>query len=174
MSDPIEIHDEVANPLTDLVEMAHEGIEQCRAGRWSSGIELLRHTVDQASDHEYFPALAFSYLGYGLARFDKQYKFGLELCKRGVAVDSFEAEAYLSLAKTYMLLDSRKSAIETLDRGLRIDPHYEELVKMRNTFGRRRPTLVSSLSRNHFVNRIYGELFSRLTRTAGSSPGLRP
>ena len=162
MTLPSEEADEFVNPAVELIKMAHRGVDLCRSGRWERGLEELQYVVNRSSELPGFPALAFSYLGYGLAHFEKQYKLGLELCKRGVALDNFEPAAYLFLARTYMLLGSKRPAIEALDRGLQVGPRNKELVEMRSQFGRRRATLASSLSRNHFMNRAYGELSSRL------------
>lgn len=138
--------------------MALTGIDLCRSDNWAVGLPRLRYVFKYRSGDEPLPGAFYSYLGYGLARPERQYQKGLELCKIGVEVSEFEAEPYLYLARTYMLFGRKKPAIDALDHGLCVDPENAKLVRMRREFGWRQSTAISSLPRSHFVNRVSGEL----------------
>lgn len=143
-----------------LQRIALAAIGHCRSGDWDNGFPILRHLLNQKTTFNSMPGIFYSFLGYGLASRERQYKYGLDLCKTGVRISDFEGETHLYLARTYMLLGSKKQAIAALDRGLRVNPNNPWLLQMRAEFGWRRAPLVASLARNHVVNRTYGELRS--------------
>ncbi len=150
-----------------LRKVALSAVSQCRAGNWQKGFPVLRHLLYQNANLNSMPGIFYAFLGYGLASRERQYKVGLDLCKTGVRMSEFEGETHLYLARTYMLLGSKKQAISALDRGLRVNPNNPWLLQMRQEFGWRRPPLVHSLSRNHVVNRAFGEVRSRVTKPDG-------
>jgi len=148
----------------DFLDMTLTAIDLCRSENWAVGLPRLRYVFKYRSGDEPLPGAFYSCLGYGLARHERQYQKGLELCKIGVEVSEFEAEPYLYLARTYMLFGRKKPAIDALDRGLRVDPENAKLVQMRREFGWRQSTALSSLPRGHFVNRVSGELRTLVVR----------
>lgn len=145
---------------------AWRGIELCRDGDWQQGLYVLSHALQEAAA-EPMPALAFAYLGYGLARYRSQPVRGIELCRRGIDLDFYRPEGYVFLAKTYLLTGNRRAAFESIERGLEIDPTDSALISLRRELGERRPPVVRALSRRHFVNRSLGKLRHRFRKTTG-------
>lgn len=86
------------------------------------------------------------------------------MSKSSSEVSEFRPKPYLCRAETYLLIGKKEAAIAALDRGLRIDPEDQELLKARGEFGWRKTRFVSTLPRGHFINRVVGRL-----RTLGQS-----
>jgi tetratricopeptide (TPR) repeat protein len=150
----------------DLGALAERGIGACRRGEWRQGVTTLQFVVTSSGSSDQVPGLAYSYLGYGRAYLDARYREGLELCRVGIRKDFYVAENYLNLARTCLLLDRRKMAVEALDRGLQVDPKDKALLALRKALGVRRRPPVPFLGRTHPLNRAIGQIRSGLTRRA--------
>ena len=152
----------------DFHVMALAAIDLCRSGDWAAGLPRLSFVAKYRHGDEPLPGVFYSYLGYGLAKRERKYQEGLDLCKIGVGLNEFDGEPWLYLAKTYMLFGRRKPAIGALDRGLQLDPEGRDLLKMRSEFGWRRPPVMSALPRGHTINRVAGGLRSLATPSGGT------
>jgi uncharacterized protein HemY len=87
---------------------------------------------------------------------------GLELAKRSQRSDSRNPNVYWCLAQLYMLARSRKDAIETVERGLRVAPDNFVLLRMRKRLGVRQPPPLPFLDRGHTLNVRLGRLMHKL------------
>ncbi len=152
----------MAAPITEPVEIAWKGIELCRQGDWNEGLYMLSQAAaDEGSGHE-LPALFYSYLGYGVAKHQKQIAHGLRLCKRAVELELYQPESYYFLAQTQLLDGDRRAAFKVAERGLRIDSTHAGLIELKSTLGERRRPVIASLARRHPLNRFLGRLRHRL------------
>ncbi len=156
----------------DLIDLAWHGINLCRTGMWKEGLPNLLFSVNKfgAKAHRRLPSytlesarapansppiapgpptLAWSYLGYGIASLEGKQSEGLALCQRALRAEPSEPENYLNLARTHLLAEQRRLAIEALDRGLEIDPDHQQLLRVRGGLGwRKRVPLPVQLMRN--------------------------
>ena len=151
------------NPLLqeEAGEVAWRGIEACRQGNWEEGLYWLSLAVEAEPQTADLPGLLFSYLGYGMARYQGQEVQGLKLCRIGANVDMHVAESYYFLAKTHLLLGDKRSALEVIERGLQVDAAHPGLEELVLSLGRRRPPVLPFLSRRHGLNRWLGKLRHR-------------
>jgi tetratricopeptide (TPR) repeat protein len=147
-----------------LQEVIRAGIMLCRDDHWDTGLALLRKATRKKQREIPFPSLYYSYLGYGLARFDRKYKDGLSLCKHAVRIDDLEPENYLNLARIYLLREDRRNAVAALQKGLMLDSNQHQILELRRELGFRKRPVVSFLSRSHFVNRWLGRRRHRKTK----------
>jgi len=137
--------------------IAEEGILLCRKGEWRRGMELLRTVAADEGRHGELPSQFYSYLGFGVARFERRYREGLRLCRHAVKRD-YQPENYLNLARTHMLVGDRKGAVRAVGTGLKIDPSYPRLRELWQELGVRKRPVVPFLSRDNVLNRILGRL----------------
>lgn len=103
-----------------------------------------------------------SLMGYTLAREAGQFRKGIELCLKAISLNPQNIEHYLHLGRIYLLAKKKDYAIKTFRKGLKIRKDARILEELR-LLGIRRPPPVSSLSRNHVVNRVTGKILHTLT-----------
>ena len=149
-----------ANPA----EVAWRGIELCRDGDWKEGMYWLGMAAGIRGRSE-MPSQFFSYLGYGIARYQGQKSQGLKLCRHALDLEFYQPENYLYLARTHLLLGDRRSAVDAVERGLEIDAGNDELLTLRDDLGTRRPPVLPFLSRRNPLNQLLGRMRHRLRRT---------
>jgi len=138
--------------------VAEAAIEICRAGDWSRGLTILADLVKDRGVSEYVPGVAYSFLGYGIARYQKQVKEGLRLCQHAVKSQFYSPDCHLNLARVQILAKNRKGAVHAIAQGLALDPRNAELRALHAEIGVRKRPVVGFLSRNHPVNRTLGKL----------------
>lgn len=163
MSDPPHRADWTADRASLEADLEY-GIELCRTGQWELGLPRLARAAEAAQDRGNLPGLAYSYLGYGLAMRDHRVREGLQLCQHATKVQFYEVENFINLARTELLAGNRRGAQRAVTRGLEIDPANPELVAVEHAMGKRRPPVVTTLSRDNPVNYLLGRLRHHLGR----------
>jgi len=102
-----------------------------------------------------------SYLGYCLAKERREFKEAADLCLEALKLEPAQAVHYLNLGRVYLAAGKKAAAIRALRRGVKFGKSraiIEELKRL----GIRKAPVVSSLPRNHPVNKHLGLLFKRL------------
>ena len=143
-------------------DIAWKGIEFCRQGDWKEGLYWLSLAAEAKSDADQLPALFYSYLGFGVARYQKQKEQGLKLCRRAVELEFYQPEGYYFLARTHLLVADRRAAFDVVERGLEVDSTHDGLLALRAELGERLPPVLSFLPRHHALNRWLGMARHRL------------
>ena len=143
-------------------DMAWKGIELCRQGDWKDGLYWLSLAAEAKDETDELPALFYSYLGYGVARYQKQQLQGLKLCRRAVELEFYQPESYDFLARAHLLIGDRRAAYDVVERGLEVDSSHEGLLSLRSELGERRRPVLSFLPRRHALNRWLGMARHRL------------
>lgn len=138
--------------------IAEAAIELCRAGDWNRGLTVLADLVKERGLSENVPGIAYSYLGYGIARYQRQVKEGLRLCEHAVKTQFYQADNHLNLARVQMLAKNRKAAIAALTQGLALDPRHEGLRALKAELGLRRKPVLGFLKRDNPVNKTLGRI----------------
>ncbi len=161
----------MSEPFVDLQGLAERGVGFCREGDWDRGLMMLLRVAELKEKSLELPGLYYSYLGYGLARYQHRLKEGLALCEHAIKVQFFQPENYLNLGRTRMLVDDRKGAVEAIQQGLRIDPTNEALLAFEKKMGKRKPPVLRFLSRDNPINRLLGNL---MHDTSGKEPQEKP
>ena len=101
-----------------------------------------------------------SYLGYCLAKERREFKEAADLCLEALKLEPAQAVHYLNLGRVYLAAGQKAAAIRALRRGVKFGKSraiIEELKRL----GIRKAPVVSSLPRNHPVNKHLGLLFKR-------------
>ncbi len=155
---------EIPIPSDRLDAVYERGLKRCREGEWKEGLVDLGWLANHRRSRD-LPALCFSYLGYGLARYRGQVRNGIRLCKHAVKLEFYQPEGYLNLARAALLADqSRHEAAAAVLRGLAIDPDHPELRQLQRTLGIRRPPVLPFLARRNPANRLLGWIRYQVTR----------
>ncbi len=118
--------------------------------------------MDQYSHHHSDSPEMLSLMGYTLAREAGQFRKGIELCLKAIALNPQNIEHYLHLGRIYLLANKKDYAIKTFRKGIKIRKDARILEELR-FLGIRRPPPVASLSRNHVVNKVTGKILHALT-----------
>lgn len=152
------------SPLSSEATRAlQKGLDYCRRSEWDMGLLLLGRLAE-GPERGAMPGVFYSYLGYGIARCEQRMSEGMKLCRHAVKIEFYQPDNYLNLARTALLANDRKAAIEAVRAGLAIDPHYLDLLSLARELGVRRPPVLAFLSRNNPLNRLLGAVRHRLKR----------
>ncbi len=141
---------------------AEAAIDICRAGDWSRGLTILADLVKERGLSEHIPGVAYSFLGYGIARYQRQVKEGLRLCEHAVRAQFYHPDCHLNLARVQVLAKNRKGAVHAIAQGLALDPRNAALRGLQAEIGVRKRPVIGFLSRNNPVNRTLGKLRRQL------------
>ena len=146
-------------PVSDEMRShVEDGIRLCRSGDWNKGLPVLAAAIENRGVAEQVPGIAYSYLGFGVARFQGKHREGLRLCEHAIKIQYYEADNHWNLARVHVLAANRKQAVQALERALKLDPDHEGLLALKNEIGLRQPTVLKWLGREHPVNRLLGRL----------------
>lgn len=156
---------------TTLQDKAQHGIDLCRRGDWQRGIEILAMVADEKDAGTELPGLFYSYLGYGIARFDRRrLREGLALCEHGAKREFYQPENYFNLARVYLIANQRRKAIDAVVAGRQVDRRHPGLAQLHRELGIRRPPVLRFLHRDHFLNRLFGRLRHDWKSSAKAGP----
>ena len=150
---------EILSQDTDRIELQptiESAVELCRQGDWQRGLQLLGKASRRAGEGDELPAVFYSYTGFGVARYERRLAEGERLCRHAVRLDPSDPEHQLLLAEVCLLRRKRKSAVDAILKGLRIDPGNVQLRRLQKRIGFRRPPVIHFLSRDNPLNWILG------------------
>jgi hypothetical protein len=144
-------------------QLAEEGIALCRRGEWDKGIQILGRVVEAQGVSSELPGVAYSFLGWGVAKAQRRVRDGLRLCEHAVKVQFYEPDNHWNLARVRMLANDRRGAVQSIARGLKLDGNHEGLRALRHEIGIRRRPVIPFLSRDNPLNRLLGRMRHDLT-----------
>jgi tetratricopeptide (TPR) repeat protein len=102
-------------------------------------------------------ASGLSYFGLALAVMQKKFKPAIDLCRRAIDLEFYNADHYANLARVYTLAGNRRKALETLEQGMKVGPENEYLLEVRKELGVRARPAVPFLDRAHPINVSLGQ-----------------
>ncbi len=137
---------------------AEAAVAICRSGDWGRGLTILADLVKDRGLSEHIPGVAYSFLGYGIARYQKQVKEGLRLCQHAVKAQFYHPECHLYLARVQSW---PRTARGPSTRSPRDSPSIRAMrpcARCTSEIGVRKRPVIGFLSRNNPVNRTLGKL----------------
>lgn len=102
-----------------------------------------------------------SLCGFSLAKDSHQFKKGVALCEKAIALDSQNTDHYLHLGRVHLLAGHKARAITAFRRGLKIRKD-NRLIHELQRIGIRKSPPFASLSRTNVFNIITGKLMNLL------------
>ena len=127
-------------------------------------MEILGKIAEADRQGTELPGLFYSYLGYGIARYEKRGKEGLALCQHAIKVQFYEPENYVLLARVYLLRHRRGKAIEALQKALKLNARHPEAIKLAREIGFRRRPVLPFLPRANPINKALGKMRHSMTQ----------
>ena len=103
---------------TELNQAAQRGVEACKRGQWKEGLAVLGKIAEVDRQGAELNGQFYSYLGYGIARYERRVKEGLALCQHSIKVQFYEPENYVLLARVYLEEGRLDEAVAALERAL--------------------------------------------------------
>ena len=158
------------SPNSNMQEAAQRGIDLCRSGNWKAGMEILGNIAEADRQGTDLSGLFYSYLGYGIARYERRGKEGLALCQHAIKVQFYEPENYVLLARVYLLRRRRGKAIDSLQRALKLNPRHPEAVKLAKEIGFRRKPVLPFLPRGNPLNIALGKARHSMSQNKPKGP----
>jgi len=146
-------------PLSEELQgYVEDGLRLCRHGDWRRGLPILNTVIEQRGPGQDVPGIVYSYLGFGVARYQSKVHDGIRLCEHAIKLQFYEADNHWNLARIRHLAGDRLSAVRAIERGLKLDPVHEGLLELRKEVGVRRPPVIGFLRRRHPVNVLLGRV----------------
>ena len=102
-----------------------------------------------------------SLCGFGLAKDSRQFKKGVALCEKAIALDAQNTTHYLHLGRVHLLAGHKARAIATFRKGLKIRKDHR-LIQELQKIGIRKSPPFASLSRTNVLNVITGKIMQLL------------
>ena len=144
--------------------IADRGVELCRQGEWKKGFEALTTVADLDRREGELPGAFYSYLGYGVARYQRKLGLGLALARHATEEKFFEPDNFLNLARVQLLMGNRRQAYRSLAEGLKLDPKHQALREVLRHMGWRKRPVLAFLSRTNPLNLLLGRVRHSMAR----------
>lgn len=129
-------------------------------------LEALEHFEASLSAQHLSPAgqpamRTLSYYGLCLAMGPNRLREAREFCETAVEGEFYNPELYLNLGKVYLKSGDRARAYGAFVRGLQLNPRDAALIRQVRRLGIRRRPILGFLRRDHFLNRLLGQMRGR-------------
>lgn len=158
--------------LEDLVQM---GITAARASSYERGLIFLAEAYHHLSrDQHRLSGPLLSYYGLCLALHRGRIREAAEFCGLGVEKDRYNADVHHNMARVWMAGRSRRKAVESLERGLALDPKHTGLLLLRRELGARKTPVLPFLHRDNPLNISLGRLRARMKEQRKTAASLGP
>ncbi len=97
--------------------------------------------------------------GLCLARHARRAREGVYFCREAVQKEPYNPDLHANLGWACLAAGRRREAHEALERGRRLQPEHEDILRAMAEMGRRRPPVLPFLARSHPLNVLLGKLF---------------
>jgi|ERR1700676_3983000 tetratricopeptide (TPR) repeat protein len=147
----------------DPIAEFREGVQQLKAGYPQRALVCLRHAFESEKQNPFY----LSFLGLAIARAERKWDQGSELCEIAVQLRRKEIQFHLNLAEVYATSGRRGKALDTLDAALEFFGENKQLRRARSRVEKRRSPVLRFLDRHNFLNRELGKLRHRAFKRLG-------
>ncbi len=144
------------HPDVGAVVEFEQALEALAAGRTLAALAHVEKALNLKDNPSWY-----SYLGYCIAKQRGQIKKGIELCLSSLELEPDEPVHYLNLGKINLLYGNKPEALKVFREGM-LKGGNEEIKRLLNEIGVRKPPPISFLPRDNPLNRFLGILFSKI------------
>ena len=142
----------------ELQRHAEEGLRLCREGEWRKGMPVLATVIERKGPYDKIPGVVYSFLGYGVAKYNNKLTEGIRLCEHAVKIQFYEADNHWNLARVNVLAKHRRNAVQAINAGLKLDSDHEGLLELKHAVGLRRDPVLGFLERDNPLNVFLGRI----------------
>lgn len=154
-------------------QLLRQGRDALRLGRYREACDALGEYCGRAMRMDKpIPSSALAYYGLAVGHAENV-RDGLEICFQALEADRRNSNAYLCLARLYVLADAKKNAIDVLAKGLRAcGKNQRELAALRRSLGERQLRAIPFLPRDSVINVRLGRVLKKLKKTVRPAKAL--
>lgn len=141
------------------------GFAYLKEKNWNAALQALRESEKRFSERSTaeepagaVPPLVLSALGFCLAMAENRIHEGVLYCQRAINEEAHEAQFYYYLGMVYLKAANKKKALNSFYSGLKMNPGHSRIKKQLHEMGVRKLPVLSFLSRDHFLNKFFGQL----------------
>lgn len=145
---------------TNFNKQIAEAIEATQEEDYLRGLTIFLDTYgteDVPAIQNSKSAQGLSYFGLCVALVRKEYKHAIDLCRRAIDLEFYNADHYANLGRIYLVMGNRKKALETVESGLRLNMNHERLRAVRRMIGIRSKPALPFLDRANPINVSLGQ-----------------
>jgi len=106
-----------------------------------------------------------SYFGLALTLAEGRSQEGQKLCEQAARREFLDADLFCNLGIVSLRNRKKKLAFQAFEKGLAIRPNHPRILEQLAQYERRGAPVFPGLSRDHFLNRVFGKLRYRLLST---------
>lgn len=103
------------------------------------------------------PVNGLSYYGLCLAKAERKFNAGVQLCEKAIDSQFYDSAHYINLIKLFLSAKSRRKAVEVLETAIARMPTDPRVQAMRAEMGYRARPVIRFLHRDNPVNVILGK-----------------
>lgn len=142
-------------------ELVRRGRQALKSRRYGQANDFLSEYCDrQVKQEKEIPATVLA--NYALAvGYSGEPKEGIEICFQALSRERRNPDVYLSLARLYLLTQSKRKAVEAIHRGLAISANHRELRQLLEEVGVRQAPAIPFLSRTSPINVRLGKILGK-------------
>ncbi len=143
-----------------------EGVRLLESGRSRQALSPLKSAIEieRLGKHgDCRQARYLSYYGLGLCITRTDFRGALVLCRSAARLERQDAMIWWNLGRVALALGRRGDAYSALRRARRLAPHDSAIARDVEFLGKRRPPVLSFLTREHPVNVLLGRMRVSLT-----------
>ena len=141
------------------------GFAYMKEKNWNAALQALRESekrfLEQPTAEESagaVPPQVLSALGLCMAMAENRIQEGIQYCHRAINDEAHEAQFYYHLGMVYLNAANKKKALNSFYSGLKLNPSHSRIKKQLHEMGVRKLPVLSFLSRDHFLNKFFGQL----------------
>ena len=136
------------------------GILYAKEGNYREGFPLLKSAMEKFNGKkpEEIPPALLSYYGLCTALVHNDVKGGLEHCNAALTREFYQPDLYWNLGKVYLKANRKGNAVNAFYKGLNLDDGHKGILGELKRLGIRKSPIIGFLSRDHFLNRVLGQI----------------
>ena len=147
--------------IDDVPQMLKLGIAAAERGEYEPALQVLKR-VYQLVPPEKAPQ-GLSYYGLCVATVEKKTKQGAELCQKAIKLEPYEGKHWANLVRLWLGGNSRRKAVDALEKGLKATRNDKVLLRLRDEIGYRQAPYFRFLSRSNPLNKAYSKHVGKVT-----------
>lgn len=144
--------------LSEAEELYNKGRKAFKDGKTLNALALCEKACNIEPENMRYQSL----WGLCIAYERGMIKEAISICERVLQQEPQKIESYLDIGRVYLIAGLKLRAIEIFRKGLKIDNKNPEIIAELQALGLRKRPVISSLSRDHFLNKYLGIILSRL------------